>query len=42
MKCLCKFPLLQVLYFNPGYQDDNDGNINCDDNINDNNYDIDV
>lgn len=42
MKCLRKFPLLQVLYFNPGYQDDNDDNINCDDNINDNNNDIDV
>lgn len=42
LKCLCKFPLLQVLYFNPGYQDDNDDNNNCDDNINDNNNDIDA
>ena len=25
-----------------GYQDDNDDNINCDDNINDNNNDIDI
>ena len=42
LKCLCKFRLLQVLHFNPGYQDDNDDNNNCDDNINDNNNDIDV